>query len=51
MYYCMDFVYYYYYYKARPILFIVLKADGETNMGRSIGIIKIIISDSRVGFL
>ena len=34
--------------KARPITFIVLQADGKTNMGRSVRIIKIIISNSRV---
>ena len=33
------------YYKAKR----VIRADGETNMGRSIEILKIMISNSRVG--
>ena len=36
------------YIKARQILFIVPRADGRTNKGQSVGIIKI-ISNSRVG--
>ena len=32
----------------KAITFIVLQADGKTNMGQLVGIIKIIISNSRV---
>ena len=35
--------------KARPIKFIGLRADGKTNMVRSVGVIIKIISNSRVG--